>query len=276
MTRGDPMADAAAVQPAADHNAPITGTEALEAGASEAGSERRVIFYLIGGVLVLITLISDAFGVHSSKIANVPALIGSIILAIPLFVNAFGEIRRKHISSNTLASLAILAALVSEMYVVAGTLAFILLVADQFVRRTAWGAQRAIEQLIGLTPDTARIVENGAEREVMLEDVKVGQTVRVRPGENLPVDGVVIEGRSTINQASLTGEAVPVEVNEGTPVYAGTSNLTGGIDLRVTEVGAETTIGKVTQLIREAEDSKTPRQLIIEQVSRFFVPVVIA
>ncbi|MEL6796234.1 MAG: cation-translocating P-type ATPase, partial [Planctomycetota bacterium] len=274
------MADAAAVQPAADPNSnstgPMTGTEALEAGASEAGSERRVIFYLIGGVLVLITLISDAFGVHSSKIANVPALIGSIILAIPLFVNAFGEIRRKHISSNTLASLAILAALVSEMYVVAGTLAFILLVADQFVRRTAWGAQRAIEQLIGLTPDTARIVENGAEREVMLEDVKVGQTVRVRPGENLPVDGVVIEGRSTINQASLTGEAVPVEVNEGTPVYAGTSNLTGGIDLRVTEVGAETTIGKVTQLIREAEDSKTPRQLIIEQVSRFFVPVVIA
>ncbi|MEM9663182.1 MAG: cation-translocating P-type ATPase [Planctomycetota bacterium] len=270
------MADAAAVQPAAELNAPMTGTEALEAGASEAGSERRVIFYLIGGVLVLITLISDAFGVHSSKIANVPALIGSIILAIPLFVNAFGEIRRKHISSNTLASLAILAALVSEMYVVAGTLAFILLVADQFVRRTAWGAQRAIEQLIGLTPDTARIVENGAEREVMLEDVKVGQTVRVRPGENLPVDGVVIEGRSTINQASLTGEAVPVEVNEGTPVYAGTSNLTGGIDLRVTEVGAETTIGKVTQLIREAEDSKTPRQLIIEQVSRFFVPVVIA
>ncbi|MEO1717225.1 MAG: cation-translocating P-type ATPase [Planctomycetota bacterium] len=270
------MADAAAVQPAAELNAPMTGTEALEAGASEAGSERRVIFYLIGGVLVLITLISDAFGVHSGKIANVPALIGSIILAIPLFVNAFGEIRRKHISSNTLASLAILAALVSEMYVVAGTLAFILLVADQFVRRTAWGAQRAIEQLIGLTPDTARIVENGTEREVMLEDVKVGQTVRVRPGENLPVDGVVIEGRSTINQASLTGEAVPVEVNEGTPVYAGTSNLTGGIDLRVTEVGAETTIGKVTQLIREAEDSKTPRQLIIEQVSRFFVPVVIA
>ena len=274
------MADAAPVQPApnpmAEPHAQMTGTEALEAGASEAGSEQRVIFYLLGGVLVLITLISDAFDLHSSKIANVPALIGSIILAVPLFINAFGEIRRKHISSNSLASLAILAALVSEMYVVAGTLAFILLVADQFVRRTAWGAQRAIEQLIGLTPDTARIVEDGAEREVMLQAVKVGQTVRVRPGENLPVDGVVVEGRSTINQASLTGEAVPVEVSAGDHVYAGTSNLTGGIDLRVTEVGAETTIGKVTQLIREAEDSKTPRQLIIEQVSRFFVPVVIA
>ncbi len=271
------MADAAAAaQTTPEAKTPMTGAEALEAGASEAGSEQRVVFYLIGGVLVLITLISDAFALHSSKIANVPALVGAIILAVPLFRNALGEIRRRHISSNTLASLAILAALVSEMYVVAGTLAFILLVADQFVRRTAWGAQRAIEQLIGLTPDTARIVEDGAEREVMLEQVKVGQTVRVRPGENLPVDGVVTEGRSTINQASLTGEAVPVEVAQGDHVYAGTSNLTGGIDLRVTEVGAETTIGKVTQLIREAEDSKTPRQLIIEQVSRFFVPVVIA
>ena len=87
---------------------------------------------------------------------------------------------------------------------------------------------------------------------------------------------VVIEGRSTINQASLTGEAVPVEVAVNDHVYAGTTNLTGGVDLRVTEVGAETTIGKVTQLIGEAEKSKTPKQLIIEQVAQFFVPVVVA
>ncbi|MEM1071591.1 MAG: cation-translocating P-type ATPase [Planctomycetota bacterium] len=267
-------------EPTTHASTPATTTaatsEALEAGAAESHSERYVLFYLLGGMLVLTTLVSDALGFHSRFVSSIPALLGAIILAIPLFGAALGEIRRQHISSNTLASLAILAALVSEMYVVAGTLAFILLVADQFVRRTAWGAQRAIEQLIGLTPDTARLVDNGAEREVRLEDVTVGQTVRVRPGENLPVDGVVVEGQSTINQASLTGEAVPVEVAQGDHVYAGTSNLTGGIDIRVTEVGAETTIGKVTTLIREAEESKTPRQLIIEMVSRFFVPVVIA
>ncbi|MEM8757436.1 MAG: cation-translocating P-type ATPase [Planctomycetota bacterium] len=250
--------------------------DAIEAGAQEAHSERYVLLYLLGGLLVLTTLVSDVFGVHSPFISSIPALIGAIILATPLFGAAFSEIRRQHISSNTLASLAILAALVSQMYVIAGTLAFILLVADQFVRRTAWGAQRAIEQLIGLTPDTARVVKNGAERDLLLEEVTVGQTVRVRPGENLPVDGVVVEGQSTVNQASLTGEAVPVEVSGGDHVYAGTTNLTGGIDIRVTEIGAETTIGKVTTLIREAEQSKTPRQLIIEMVSRFFVPVVIA
>src|SRR5262249_13682102 len=119
----------------------------------------------------------------------------------------------------------------------AGFLAFILLIADQVVRRTAWGAQRAIEQLVGLTPDTARVVENGAEREVPLGDVRVGMIVRVRPGENLPVDGVVISGVSSINQASLTGEAVPAEVQDASPVYAGTTNLTGALDVRATSVG---------------------------------------
>src|SRR5262249_61541579 len=95
----------------------------------------------------------------------------------------------------------------------------------------------------------------------------------VRPGENLPVDGKVASGRSTINQASLTGEAVPVEVQSGDPVYAGTTNLTGGIDVLVTQVGAETTIGKVTKLIREAESTKGQRQLLIQQVAGFFVPI---
>ena len=80
--------------------------------------------------------------------------------------------------------------------------------------------------------------------------------MRVRPGENLPVDGTIVAGRSDINQASLTGEAVPIEADIGTPVYAGTTNLTGQVDVRVTAVAGETTIGKVEQLIREAESEQ--------------------
>lgn len=260
----------------AEINAAKTTSEALESAAAEVTGERKVLLSLVGGTLVLLTLLSNAFDLLPTLIGQIPALVGAVILATPLFGSAIGEIRKQQISSNTLASLAILAALMSQMYAVAGSLAFILLVADQFVTRTARGAQRAIEQLIGLTPDTARLVEDGSDREVPLSEITVGQIVRVRPGENLPVDGVVIEGRSTINQASLTGEAVPVEVAVNDHVYAGTTNLTGGIDLRVTEVGEETTIGKVTQLIGEAEKSKTPKQLIIEQVAQFFVPVVVA
>ena len=100
--------------------------------------------------------------------------------------------------------------------------------------------------------------------------------VRVRPGENLPVDGKIASGRSTLNQASLTGEAAPVEAATGDEVYAGTTNLTGGIDIQVTRVGGDTTIGRVTQLIRQAEQSRTPRQMLIEQVAQFFVPVVLS
>jgi Zn2+/Cd2+-exporting ATPase len=238
--------------------------------------ERFIVLYLMGGVLLIATRLAIWTNMADREVAMVPAAIGAIMLAIPLLMAAGKEIFRLRPSSSTLAALAVLAALATNEYEAAGWLAFILLVADQFVRRTAWGAQRAIEELVGLTPDTARIVENGQERDVGLADVRVGHIVRVRPGENLPVDGRVISGRSSINQASLTGEAMPHSVQPGAPVYAGTENLTGAIDIEATQVGADTTIGKVTQLIQEAESTRTPRQLLIEQVAGFFVPVAIS
>lgn len=238
--------------------------------------ERWIRFTLVGGMLVLVTTLSDLFGISDSSFAQMPAIIGSILLAFPLLLAAFQEIKSGRISSSTLSALAILAALADGQFATAGWLAFILVVFGQLVRRSASGAQRAIEQLVRLTPDTARVVRNGAEQEIPLSQVKVGDIVRVRPGENLPVDGKVVTGRTTINQASLTGEAVPVEVTTNDNVYAGTSNLSGGIDIQVSLIGGDTTIGKVMELIRQAENSRTPRQLLIEQVSRFFVPVVLS
>jgi heavy metal translocating P-type ATPase len=240
--------------------------------------ERYTLRYLVGGVLVLATLVAkwllpDAI---PEQVALLPALVGAVMLAYPLFKAAAIELWQGRASTSSLASLAIAAALATEDVITAGLLAFILLVADQFVRQRAWGAERAIEDLVKRTPDMARLVRDGREVEVRLADVKVGDTVRVRAGENLPVDGVVTSGSTAINQALLTGEAIPHEVQPGDPVYAGTTNLSSVIELRVTQVGADTTIGKVTQLIREAERSKTPRQLIIEQVARFFVPVTLS
>ncbi len=245
-------------------------------GHSDEAIERYLVLYLIGGLLVLISSVCNWLGLIDRSVADIPAVIGAVMLSIPLFNAAIIELRALRPGSSTLTAMAILAAIASEQYQTAGWLAFILLVADQFVRRTASGAQRAIEELVGLTPDVARLVENGQEREVALADIKVGQVVRVRAGENLPVDGQVLTGRSNINQASLTGEAVPVEVAPGDPVFAGTANLSGGIDITVTRVGAETTIGKVTRLIREAESTKTPRQLLIQQVAGFFVPIALS
>ena len=240
--------------------------------------ERYMLVYLVGGILVLSTTIAKRFFGETipAEVAGIPALIGALMLSTPLFIAAYTEVRDKRVSSSSLAAIAILAAIATQQFETAGFLAFILLIADQVVRRTAFGAQRAIEQLVGLTPDTARVIDAGLEREVHIAEVRVGQVVRVRPGENLPVDGVVVSGRSTLNQASLTGEAVPHEVQPGEPVYAGTTNLSGAIDVRATQVGQDTTIGKVSQLIRAAEQSRTPRQLLIEQVARFFVPVALS
>jgi len=239
--------------------------------------EWHLLVYLIGILLVATTTIAKHATWVPEQIAVIPALIGALMLGFPLFKAALGELSRAKASSSSLAALAIAAALAAGRYETAGFLAFILLIADQFVRRSAWGAQRAIADLVRLTPEVARIVtDDGQEKEVSLGDVSVGQVVRVRPGENLPVDGQVISGRTAINQASLTGESAPIDAQPGTDVYAGTENLTGIIEIRVSQVGAETTIGKVTQLITEAESAKTPRQLLIEQVAQFFVPVALS
>ncbi|MHC4810670.1 MAG: heavy metal translocating P-type ATPase [Planctomycetota bacterium] len=237
--------------------------------------ERRLFVALLGGVLLLVSWIMPMLGNHPD-IATIPAAIGALILAVPLLQGAWREINRGRPSSESLASLAVAAAISSGLFLPGGFLAFFLWTANLVLSRTAWGAQRAIRDLVELTPDIARRIDAaGGEAEVSLADLQLGDVVRVRPGENLPVDGRVRTGTSSINQASLTGEAVPVEVAPDTEVYAGTTNLTGQLDIEVTAVRGETTIGKVESLIREAEKTRTERQELIEQLAGYYVPVVL-
>lgn len=258
----------------------VAGVAEQNVGIREAGSEgaerleRRLFIALVGGVLLAVSWIAGLLGVHQ-QVAQIPAAIGAAILVVPLLLGAWREIKRNRPSSDSLACLAVTAAIASQLYLAAGFLAFFLWTANLVLSRTAWGAQRAIRDLVHLTPDIARVLDGDTEREVPLQQVKIGQIVRVRPGENLPVDGRIIRGTSDINQASLTGEAVPVEAQPGTDVYAGTTNLTGQIDIEVTAVAGDTTIGKVESLIREAESAKTERQEFIEQLASYYVPVVV-
>ncbi len=236
--------------------------------------EHRLLVALSGGVLLGVSWISRSLSAHE-LVSDIPAAIGAIILVIPLLSGAWTEVKRGRPSSDALASLAVVAALAANMYLAAGFLALFLWTANLILSRTAWGAQRAIRNLVDLTPDQARILDNGSERMAGLAELAIGTIVRVRPGENLPADGVVIAGHSDINQASLTGEAVPIEANEGTEVHAGTTNLTGQIDVRVTAVAGETTIGKVESLIREAESTRTRRQELIEQLASYYFSIVV-
>jgi len=236
--------------------------------------ERRLLIALGGGVLLAVSWLGHLLGAHH-LISEIPAAVGAIILVVPLLGGAWKEMKKGHPSSDALASLAVVAALSAGMYLAAGFLALFLWMANLILSRTAWGAQRAIRDLIDLTPGQARIIENGKERTAELKEVGIGMVVRIRPGENLPADGVIISGHSDINQASLTGEAVPVEVQEGIEVYAGTTNLTGQIDVKVTAVAAETTIGKVESLIREAESTRTQKQELIEQLASYYFSIVV-
>ncbi len=255
--------------------APEQDVEMREASSQGAERlERRLTVALAGGVLLAVSWIARMFDAHP-QVAQIPAAIGAVVLVIPLLAGAWREIGRGRPSSDSLASLAVLAAIATANYLAAGFLALFLWTANLVLSRTAWGAQRAIRDLIDLTPLTARLLGEDGEREVALGKIRVGQIVRVRPGENLPVDGRIVAGASDINQASLTGEAVPVEAAVGREVYAGTANLTGQIDIEVTAIAGDTTIGKVEKLIREAESAKTQRQELIEQLGSYYVPVVL-
>ncbi len=134
----------------------------------------------------------------------------------------------------------------------------------------------AIKKMMGLRAKTARIVRDGLETEVPVDDVRVGDVVLVKPGETIPVDGVVIEGRSSIDESMLTGESLPVEKKQGDPVIGATLNKLGLLKFEATKVGKETALAQIIKLVEDAQGSKAPIQKLADQVSAIFVPFVIA
>ncbi len=134
----------------------------------------------------------------------------------------------------------------------------------------------AVKKLIGLTPGTARVVRGGTEMDVPVESVTVGDRVIVRPGEKIPVDGVVEEGRSAVDESMLTGEPIPVEKGSGDRVTGGTMNLDGRLVFAATSVGKDTVLARIVAMVREAQGSKPPIGRLADVVASYFVPAVMA
>jgi Cd2+/Zn2+-exporting ATPase len=142
--------------------------------------------------------------------------------------------------------------------------------------RTAAGARASIESLIKLAPTKARrLLKDGREEEVAAKDLGVGDVIRIRPGDNVAADGQIMSGQGSFNQANITGESLPVDKKQGDEVFAGTQNLTGVLEVRVTRAGQDTTLGKVRDLILAAEKTKLPLMRLIDQYMGYYTPLVL-
>ena len=134
----------------------------------------------------------------------------------------------------------------------------------------------AIEKLVNLAPKTARVIRNGVEQEITVDEVALGDVIRVRPGESMPVDGVVVEGRTSVDESMLTGESIPVEKESGDEVIGASINKNGSIDYRATRVGSDTTLSQIIKLVEDAQGSKAPIARMADIITGYFVPIVIA
>ena len=134
----------------------------------------------------------------------------------------------------------------------------------------------AIEKLVSLAPKTARVIRDGIEQEITVDEVALGDVIRVRPGERMPVDGVVIEGRTSVDESMLTGESIPVEKQDGDEVIGASINKNGSIVYRATRVGSDTTLSQIIKLVEDAQGSKAPIARLADIITGYFVPIVIA
>ena len=230
---------------------------------------------LAGGMLLINSGIARFIYSKGSFNAEILAMAGAILLGAPIVWHAIKSLIHRHAHMDELVALAIVAAFVTGDYVTSGVVAFFMLLSELIETRTALGARASIESLIKLTPTKANLLEGNSEREVKVSSLKTGDRVRVRPGDNIPADGEVVEGLSSVNEATITGESLPVDKVPGMQVFAGTSNLTGVLDVSVTKAGKDTTLGKVQSLIIQAEQTKIPIMRIIDRYARWYTPTIL-
>ncbi len=230
---------------------------------------------LVGVVFVLNAFVVDWLFERGQTAASVSALIGAIILGYPIVMTAVKDIGRGVLSINELVAIAVLAAFATGDYKTAGVVAFFMLLGEIIETRTAEGARASIESLIKLTPTKARRIVGKTEEEVAAKDLAVGDVIRVRPGDNVAADGVIVSGQGSFNQATITGESLPVDKKAGDDVFAGTQNLTGVLEIKVSRAGQDTTLGRVRELILAAEKTKLPIMKIVDQYMGFYTPLVL-
>ncbi len=253
---------------------------------SQAQGNLRFPLIVAGLVFIINGFLADLFidsgvagdgGGGGSTVGDLSAMLGAIILAMPILWKAFQELYAGKLTTNELVAIAVSAAFATGRYHEAGLVAFFMLLAEMIETRTAEGAKASIESLIKLTPSKARRItaNSDEEEEVAAANLAVGDIIRVRPGDNIPADGEIVKGSGSINEANITGESLPRDKSEGDEVFEATTNITGVLEVRVTKAGQETTFGRVRELILAAEKTKLPIMKIVDQYMVFYTPLVL-
>ena len=273
-----------------------------EKAAEDRALRRRVVVGALLSAPILVGSMREVFGSAPAWLAD-PWLLLALATPVQFWVGApfhrgfLRDLRYRSASMSTLVSIGTNAAYFGSLaltvwpraslaglgpapvatYYDTASIVITLVVLGRWLEARARGRTgEAIRRLVSLSPRTARVLRDGLDADVPVEALLVGDLIRVRPGERVPVDGLVIEGASTVDESMLTGEGLPVEKRPGTALFSGTVNRTGSFVFRATRVGSDTTLARIIRLVEGAQGSRAPIQRLADRVAAAFVPLVLA
>lgn len=206
--------------------------------------------------------------------SDILLLVGIVLGAEPFLKAGFRALRRGTVTLAVLEGVAIVVATGLGMFVEAAVLAFLINLAEVLELYAMDRVQKSLTELVELTPDTARVRRDGDETTLPVAEVAVGELLLVRPGEKIPLDGTVVTGTSTVNEAPVTGESAPADKTEGDQVYAGTINEGGYLEIEATTDAENTTIAQVARLIQEARTNRSAFEQYVDRLAKYYTPVV--
>lgn len=206
------------------------------------------------------------------NIANVLLLIATFIAGYPIALNAIRALRYKILGIDALVTLAVIGAIFIGEYFEAAAVTFLFMLGNYLEAKTLEKTRSAIKSLLELAPDTARVLRNGKQIELSAEEVIKGEIVIVKPGEKIPVDGTIIEGKAYVNQAAITGESMSVNKETEDKVFSGTIIESGYLKVRADRVGEDTTFSRILEMVEEAQDKKAKTQKFLEVFSKYYTP----
>lgn len=231
------------------------------------------LFTFASLVLLIVATIRNPGGLVNAEQARTPLyLVAALVGSVYIWWSAIQGIRERDFTADIPVSFATAGALIIGQYSAAAVVAVLLLLGGMLEEFVSARAGNALDALAKLLPDRVTIRRGGQDLVVSLEEVHSGDLVLIRSGDRIPVDGTVAMGTASVNQAAITGESLPVEKQVGDIVYAGTLNEVGALEVQATKVGAETTLGQIRRMVKEAQEQKAPIERILNRYAKFYTP----